>query len=161
MSNIPYRTALIVGAGPGISASLARALTANGVKVGLAAREPDRLATLAGETGAVCFEVDAAEPDAVASLFEQVEARIGEPDLVVYNASGRTRGPIAELDPEAVRQSLAISAYGGFLVTQQAAPDDPARARCHPAHRRQSSIRSSEVALRLHLIDKAALYSVK
>ncbi len=121
MSNIPYRTALIVGAGPGISASLARALTADGVKVGLAAREPDRLATLAGETGAVCFEVDAAEPDAVASLFEQVEARIGEPDLVLYNASGRTRGPIAELDPEAVRQSLAVSAYGGFLVTQQAA----------------------------------------
>lgn len=121
MSNIPYRTALIVGAGSGISASVARALAAEGVKVGLAARDADKLSPLAGEIGAIRFQVDATEPAAVASLFEQADAQLGEPDIVLYNASGRTRGPIAELDPEAVRESLAVSAYGGFLVTRQAA----------------------------------------
>ena len=121
MSNIPYRTALIVGAGSGISASVARALAAEGVKVGLASRDTDKLSSLAGEIGASRFQVDATEPAVVASLFEQVDAQLGEPDIVLYNASGRTRGPIAELDPEAVRESLAVSAYGGFLVTRQAA----------------------------------------
>ena len=121
MSSIPYRIALIVGAGSGISASVARALAADGVKVGLAARDADKLAPLADEIGAMRFQVDATDPAAVASLFEQAEARLGEPDIVLYNASGRTRGPIAELDPEAVRESLSVSAYGGFLAVRQAA----------------------------------------
>ena len=121
VSSFPYRTALIVGAGPGISASVARQLAAAGVKVGLASRKVDKLASLANEIGASRFAVDAVEPAAVAALFEQAEQAMGEPDIVLYNASGRTRGPIAELDPEAVRETLAVSAYGGFLVTQQAA----------------------------------------
>ena len=120
-SAFPYRTALIVGVGPGISASVARALSGLGVRVGLAARDVAKLAPLAFETGAERFAVDAADPDAVAHLFTQADQRIGEPDLVIYNASGRTRGAIADLDPEAVRQAIEVSAFGAFLVTQQAA----------------------------------------
>ncbi|MGE7473271.1 SDR family NAD(P)-dependent oxidoreductase [Bosea sp. NPDC003192] len=121
MTSLPYRSALIVGAGSGISASVARALAAQGVKVGLAARNTEKLAALAAETGATTFQVDASDPAAVASLFEAADAQIGEPDIVVYNASGRLRGPIAELDPAGVAQALAVTAYGAFLVTQQAA----------------------------------------
>lgn len=121
MTNLSYRSALIVGAGPGISASLARALAAEGVKVALAGRNPDKLDALVNETGAVAFAADASDPAAVAELFRSAEASIGEPDLVVYNASGRTRGPLTELDPEAVRSALEVSAFGGFLVVQQAA----------------------------------------
>jgi len=121
MTTIPYRTALIVGAGPGISASVARGLAAAGLKVGLAARNVDKLASLAAETGAERFAVDATEPAAVARLFEEADARIGAPDVVLYNASARAHGPIAELDPEAVRKAVEISAFGGFLVVQQAA----------------------------------------
>jgi NAD(P)-dependent dehydrogenase (short-subunit alcohol dehydrogenase family) len=121
MADIPYRRALIVGAGSGISASVARGLAALGVKLGLAARNVDKLAPLADEIGASRFRVDAAEPAVVEKLFEQADAVLGEPDLVLYNASGRTRGAIAELDPAAVHESLAVSAFGGFLVTQQAA----------------------------------------
>jgi len=121
MTSLPYRSALIVGAGSGISASVARALATQGVKVGLAARNTDKLAALAAETSAATFQVDAADPAAVASLFEAADAEIGEPDIVIYNASGRLRGPIAELDPAAVAQALAVTAYGAFLVTQQAA----------------------------------------
>jgi NAD(P)-dependent dehydrogenase (short-subunit alcohol dehydrogenase family) len=121
MTDIPYRTALIVGAGPGISASLARGLAAAGLRVGVAARNVDKLAPLAAETGAETFAVDASQPAGVARLFDDADTRLGEPDVVVYNASARAHGPIAELDPEAVRKAVEVSAYGGFLVVQQAA----------------------------------------
>ena len=120
MTEIPYRTALIVGAGSGISASVARGLAAAGLKVGLAARNIDKLAPLAAEIGAERFAVDASEPAAVARLFEAADARLGVPDVVLYNASARAPGPIAELDPEAVRKAMEISAFGAFLVIQQA-----------------------------------------
>jgi NAD(P)-dependent dehydrogenase (short-subunit alcohol dehydrogenase family) len=120
MTEIPYRTALIVGAGSGISASVARGLTAAGLKIGLAARNIDKLAPLAAETGAERFAVDASDPAAVAHLFEEADARLGAPDVVLYNASARAHGPVAEIDPEAVRKAIEISAFGGFLVVQQA-----------------------------------------
>ena len=121
MTEFPYSTALIVGAGPGISASVARALSAAGLKVGLAARNVDKLAPLAAETGAATFAADAADPDAVARLFEEAEAKLGTPDLVVYNPSARVRGRIVDIDALEVRRTIEISAFGGFLVTQQAA----------------------------------------
>jgi NAD(P)-dependent dehydrogenase (short-subunit alcohol dehydrogenase family) len=121
MTDIPYRTALIVGAGSGISASVARGLAAAGLRVGLAARNVEKLAPLAAETRAQTFAVDATAPAAVARLFEDADTRLGEPDMVLYNASARAHGPIAELDPEAVRKAVEVSAFGGFLVVQQAA----------------------------------------
>ncbi|CAM5774873.1 SDR family oxidoreductase [Labrys miyagiensis] len=117
----PYSTALIVGAGQGISAAVARSFAAAGLKVALVARNADKLAALAGEIGAFAVPADATEPAAVSDVFEQVSRRFGAPDVVVYNASARAHGPIAELDPEAVRAAIAVSAYGGFLVTREAA----------------------------------------
>jgi len=121
MTAPPYKTALIVGAGPGLSASLARTLRSVGITVGLAARGVEKLQPLAEEIGAKTFAADAADPACVARLFEQADAEIGEPDVVVYNASARVRGRIADIDPEQVRRALEISAFGGFLVVQQAA----------------------------------------
>jgi NAD(P)-dependent dehydrogenase (short-subunit alcohol dehydrogenase family) len=121
MTDIPYRTALIVGAGPGISASVARGLAAAGLRVGLAARNVEKLAPLAAEIRAQTFAVDATDPAGVARLFDAAGSQLGEPDIVLYNASARAHGPIAELDPEAVRKAVEVSAYGGFLVVQQAA----------------------------------------
>jgi NAD(P)-dependent dehydrogenase (short-subunit alcohol dehydrogenase family) len=121
MTDIPYRTALIVGAGPGISASVARSQAAAGLRVGLAARNVEKLAPLAAGIRAQTFVVDATDPAAIARLFEAADAQLGQPDVVLYNASARAHGPIAELDPEAVRKAIEVSAYGGFLVVQQAA----------------------------------------
>ncbi len=121
MTELSYRTALIVGAGSGISASVAHGLAAAGLKIGLAARNIDKLAALAAETGAERFAADASNPAAVAHLFEAVDARLGAPDVVLYNASARAHGPIAELDPEAVRKAIEISAFGGFLTIREAA----------------------------------------
>jgi NAD(P)-dependent dehydrogenase (short-subunit alcohol dehydrogenase family) len=121
VTDIPYRTALIVGAGAGISASFARALATAGLRVGVAARNRDKLAALAAETGAQTFAVDASIPADVARLFAQVDDWLGEPDVVLYNASARAPGPIADLDPEAVRKAVEIGAFGGFLTVREAA----------------------------------------
>jgi short-subunit dehydrogenase len=112
MTDFPYGTALIVGAGPGISASLARQLSARGVKVALAARSVDKLKGVANDTGAKVFSADAAQPVSVAALFDDVADAMGDPDVVIYNASGRVRGPLTELDPVEVQQAIAVSAFG-------------------------------------------------
>jgi NAD(P)-dependent dehydrogenase (short-subunit alcohol dehydrogenase family) len=121
MAEIPYSTALIVGAGPGISASLARALKAAGLQVALAARNVEKLAPLAAEIGAATFAADASDPDAVLGLFDEADALFGTPDVVVYNAAARVRGRIVDIDAADVRRAIDISALGGFLVVQQAA----------------------------------------
>jgi NAD(P)-dependent dehydrogenase (short-subunit alcohol dehydrogenase family) len=112
--------ALIVGAGSGLSASLARLLSHEGMRVAIAARNTANLAALSAETGAQSFACDAVDPDQVARLFDDVESRLGMPDVVVYNASGRLRGSLIELVPAEVEHSLRVSAFGGFLVAQQA-----------------------------------------
>ena len=97
MTAISYRAALIVGAGPGISASVARSLAAAGLKIGIHDRDVDKLGPLASEIGAERFTVDASSPAAVAHLFEDADRRLGMPDVVMYNASARAHGPVAEL----------------------------------------------------------------
>jgi NAD(P)-dependent dehydrogenase (short-subunit alcohol dehydrogenase family) len=121
MSETTYRTALIVGVGAGLSASLARTFSKAGMAIALAARRAGELVALAAEVRGKAFACDAIEPAQVAKLFADVESAYGAPDVVVYNASYRTRGPIVELDPPEVAKSIAVSAYGGFLVAQQAA----------------------------------------
>src|SRR6185436_17270372 len=116
-----YRTALIVGAGSGLSASLARLFGKNGMKVALAARSTEKLSGLAAETGAKVFACDATKRADVEKLFTGMEASLGAPDVVVYNASFRTRGPLVDLEPADVEKAIAVSAFGGFLVAQQAA----------------------------------------
>jgi NAD(P)-dependent dehydrogenase (short-subunit alcohol dehydrogenase family) len=113
--------ALIVGSGPGLSASLARLFSKEGMKVALAARNTGKLADLVKEIDGRAYACDASSPKDVASLFESARKDMGDPTLVVYNASGRVRGPIAELDPEAVRQTILVTCYGGFLIGQAAA----------------------------------------
>ena len=115
-----YSKALIVGAGSGLSASLARLFVREGLRVALAARQSDKLAGLCRETGARAFACDASNSDEVKRLFESVEADIGAPDVVVYNASARARGPLLELAAEDVERTIAVSAFGAFLVAQQA-----------------------------------------
>src|SRR5262249_9652157 len=114
-----YERALIVGAGSGLSASLARHFAGRGMRVALAARNIDKLAPLCAETGGKAYACEATDPKQVAELFTAVEAAGGAPDVVVYNASGRTRGPIAELVPAEVHRAIMVSAYGGFLVARE------------------------------------------
>ena len=120
MANPPYQSALIVGAGAGLSASLARAVAKEGVRVALAARSVEDLDALKRETGAATFACDASARTDGDKLFVELEAAGGAPEIVIYNASYRTRGPLVELDPAEVERSIAVSAFGAFLVAQQA-----------------------------------------
>jgi NAD(P)-dependent dehydrogenase (short-subunit alcohol dehydrogenase family) len=115
-----YENALIVGAGAGLSASLARLLARKGLRVALAARDTGKLAALCRETSARAFTCDAAQPDQVARVFEQLDNETGAPDVVVYNPSARARGPFVDLVPADVERSMAVTAMGAFLVAQQA-----------------------------------------
>lgn len=115
------KRALIVGAGPGLSASVARKLSEGGAQVALAARRQEEIAEIARSLGGRAFRCDAGEANQVSELFASVEADMGAPDFVLYNASARARGPLMDLRPEDVERALRVSAYGGFLVGQQAA----------------------------------------
>ncbi len=121
MAGSAYRTALIVGVGGGLSASVARTFTKAGMKIALAARRAGDLAPLAKEVGGEAFACDATKRGDVVELFTRVEAAFGAPDVVVYNACYRTRGPFVELDPAEVEKTLIVSAFAGFLVGQEAA----------------------------------------
>jgi NAD(P)-dependent dehydrogenase (short-subunit alcohol dehydrogenase family) len=112
--------ALIVGAGAGLSASLARLFAKQNVAVTLAARSAAKLGELARETGAHAFTCDSGKRDQVEKLFADLDAAKLTPDIVIYNPSYRVRGPVAELDPAEVEKALAITAFGAFLVAQQA-----------------------------------------
>jgi NAD(P)-dependent dehydrogenase (short-subunit alcohol dehydrogenase family) len=114
-------TALIVGAGSGLSASLARLFSREGMQVALAARDTNKLAALASETGAMTWACDASDAAQVDELFRRVDDKIGPPSLVVYNASRRVRGAIESLDPAEVQRSWMVSCFGAFLAGQQAA----------------------------------------
>ena len=115
------KNALIVGVGSGLSASLARKLKGEGYKVGLASRNTDKLGALKKEIDGATFACDATEPAQVAKLFAEVEKQIGPLDFVCFNAGFRVRGPVVELEPADVLKTLVSSAYGGFLVGQEAA----------------------------------------
>ena len=115
------RNALIVAAGSGISASFARALAGDGYRVALAARRTEKLEPLRRELEATAHGCDASDPASVSALFAALDDEDQAPEMVLYNASGRVRGPLVELEPERVRDAVLVSAFGAFLVAQEAA----------------------------------------
>ena len=118
----PYRSALIVGAGPGLGASLARVFRRDGgLQVLMAAREPDKLRAACDEIGTRALRCDATDPAEVAALFDQATAHFGAaPEVVVYNASRRVHGRFVDIDAAAMTDSVAVTALGAFHVAQQA-----------------------------------------
>ena len=115
------KTALIVGAGSGISASFARLLAKEGYRVALASRDPTKLTRLAAETKATTHTCNAADTASVDQLFAHVDRQFPKLDVCLFNASARAQGPITDVDSDQARMALLILAYGGFLVAQAAA----------------------------------------
>ena len=115
------KSVLIVGAGLGLSSSLAKCCADEGMKVELAARNLDKLEAIARETNAELYQCDASSVDDVEELFARLDASSGTPEMVIYNPSSRVHGPVQELDPVKVQNALNITCYGAFLVAQQAA----------------------------------------
>jgi short-subunit dehydrogenase len=114
-------TALIVGAGPGLSSSLTTLLIRNDFRVALAARNIDKLSTLKETLNVDVYPCDASSIDQVRSLFQKLDKSLGTPNLVIYNPSARVRGGIVEVDPEDTQKAINITCFGAFLVAQEAA----------------------------------------
>lgn len=119
--------AIIIGGGPGISASCTRLFSKNGMTVAVAARTPDKpvLKALQSEHGAHLYQCDGADPESVEGLFQKVTSELGNPRLVVHNIDGRTpeifRKELSDADPALVLDTIRNSAFSAFLVGQQAA----------------------------------------
>ena len=114
-------TALIVGAGPGLSSSLTTLLIRNDFRVALAARNIDKLSALKKTLNVDVYPCDASSINQVRSLFQKLDKTLGIPDLVIYNPSARVRGGIVEVDPEDTQKAINITCFGAFLVAQEAA----------------------------------------
>ena len=115
------RSVLIVGAGAGLSTSLALQCANLGMDVALAARNIDKLEDISIKTRASLHKCDASKIGDVKRLFEDLDTKLGTPELVVYNPSGRLRGALETLDPEKTKEALGVTCFGAFLVAQQAA----------------------------------------
>ncbi len=113
------KAVLIVGAGSGLSASLARAFNSKGMKIVLAARNIDKLDSLKKEIDALVFKCDSTENKSVQNLFLQTDSIIGTPEIVIYNPSLRIVKPFTEYDPDEMLQSIKVNSYGAFLVAHE------------------------------------------
>lgn len=113
--------ALIVGAGPGISSAFGQALVNDGYQVALAARNLERLETLATSIGATAFAADASSPQNLVELFHAVDHALGAPQVVLYNPSSRVRGDLLSLDPVAAAAAIQTTAIGALVTAQEAA----------------------------------------
>ena len=112
---------LIVGAGPGLSASLGRIFKSKGMKIGLAARNTNKLSSIKTELEAEVFECDSTNKISVKKLFTETDLKIGTPNLVIYNPSIRIQKPFIEIDSDEMHQSILVNSFGAFLVAQESA----------------------------------------
>jgi NAD(P)-dependent dehydrogenase (short-subunit alcohol dehydrogenase family) len=120
MASPTYKSALIVGV-QGLSASLPRRRGKEGLAVAIAARDTAKLAPACTETGTRTFGCDAQDGSKCSGLFADIERKHGAPDVVIYNASARTHGPFVWIVSAEVQSALQVTAFGAFLVAQQAA----------------------------------------
>ena len=115
------RVALIVGAGPGISAAFGEALAAEGYRVAMASRNLEKLQPLAAKLNAAAFAVDASLPQSLVRLFADVDRSLGEPEVVLFNPSARIRGELLTLDIEGASAAIRTTAVGALVTAQEAA----------------------------------------
>jgi NAD(P)-dependent dehydrogenase (short-subunit alcohol dehydrogenase family) len=118
--------ALIVGAGPGLGFSLARRFARAEMNVAIAARSAERLQTLAAGCSGIthqcrAYVCDAIDEGEVETLFRQVDAELGEPNLVVYNAGAFVRKSVLDTTTKEFEHCWRVGCLGGFLVGRAAA----------------------------------------
>ncbi len=112
---------LIVGAGPGLSTSLARLCASKEMKVVLASRNIKKLNDLKKEINAETYSCDSSDIKSVSNLFKETDKSIGTPNLVIYNASSRPKkASVVDLDPMETQKVINTTCFGAFLVAQEA-----------------------------------------
>jgi NAD(P)-dependent dehydrogenase (short-subunit alcohol dehydrogenase family) len=122
------RVALITGVGPGIGRACAAALAEDGADVVIAARDADRLETIADELRPsgrriVAVPTDITVPDQVARLVGTAIGELGRLDAVV-NVAARAARPsfVEDFDPDEYRESFEVNVLATLDVTRRAIP---------------------------------------
>ena len=115
------KTLLVAGAGQGLGKAVAKRFAREGYAVALAARNRERLASLAAEIGASAFPADLANEADVTTLFGNVETKLGPIEAVAFIAAARVQGPFAELSAADFERVWRQSCLSGFLVGREAA----------------------------------------
>ncbi|MGB3191144.1 MAG: SDR family NAD(P)-dependent oxidoreductase [Limnoraphis sp.] len=119
--------AVVLGVGSGLGAAVAYQFARQGYAVALMARNLDHLTPVEqeikqfGET-AISVTVDATDIIQVAEAFAEVQAELGTPEVLIYNAGMLQIGGILELTPEQFEQSWKVNCFGAFLAAQQVLP---------------------------------------
>ena len=122
------KTAIISGVGPGLGASLARKFAKEGWAVGLLARTPGYIESLASElneggASALAVATDITQLDQVAASFAKIREQLGAVDVLVNHAGNATWKSFTNLTPREFEQSWRVCALGSFLCSQHALPD--------------------------------------
>jgi NAD(P)-dependent dehydrogenase (short-subunit alcohol dehydrogenase family) len=121
------KVAAILGVGPGLGGAVVRRFAREGFAVAMMAREKERLGTVreeiegAGGT-ALAVSADATDAASVASAFDQVQEKLGSPEVFVYNAGAFQMGGILELSPEQFDACFRANCSGAFYGAQQVLP---------------------------------------
>jgi meso-butanediol dehydrogenase/(S,S)-butanediol dehydrogenase/diacetyl reductase len=122
MRGLQDKWVLITGAGGGIGAATAARFLAEGARVVALDRNAESLSSLAHQlalSDVVCADVS--DPGDVARAFEQIDHRLGGPDILINNAGISLRHPFLDIEPGEWRQVIDVNLTGVFFVAQEAA----------------------------------------
>lgn len=120
------KAAIIIGAGAGLGASLAKGFAKDGYAVCAVRRTKEKLEPLvaeieAGGGAAHAYGADASSEEAIEALFDAVEKEVGPVELVVFNADGFKKKSITETTADEYRKTWENAAFAGFLTGRAAA----------------------------------------
>lgn len=116
---------VVAGAGPGVGLAIAERFAAEGYDIAVMARDESRLARAAEGLSKLHgvdvhpISLDLADPDAIAPAFDKVRARMGDPEVLVYNAARWHEAPAVALSPDTFARDLALSVGGALACAQQ------------------------------------------
>jgi short-subunit dehydrogenase len=117
---------LIVGAGPGIGAAVARRFAGEGMEIGLIARSSANLAALRAEleprTRVLTAEADAGEEAELRAALDELTGELGVPEVLVYNAAVIRRDRPGELPLANLLGTLAVNVGGAVAAAAHIAP---------------------------------------
>jgi 3-oxoacyl-[acyl-carrier protein] reductase len=116
------RRALVGGGGSGIGGGIAAVLAAEGARVALLGRSPDRIAAEANRLGAAGVVADLADPGGPAAAVERAVATLGGLDLLVVNTGGPPGGTFEAVDEEAWERAIAGTLQSTLRLIRAALP---------------------------------------
>ncbi len=117
------KVCLITGVGPGTGTALVRRFAAGGYQVAMLARSADRLAALETELdNCRAFTCDISDADALDATYAQVQADLGDPEIVVHNAVAAERGSYMDISPHRLQKAFEVNTMALLQLARLATP---------------------------------------